>query len=282
MRIPLPVPNEPRDSTRAKDSAGVNCFLDREEDDGDWEVVKRPGTIFSSATAYPGQGLFNYEKQAVIISNDTLKVGPSNFPLGDDTWFVETAYPFGATVRRGGGAYYSIEEPNIGNDPINSPTYWSLTPAAHQYIVAIDPTQVWDLQASPYNQIGPQQGFRETTDHKYLVRYFSFTTADIARVVSSVSLAAAKASFLANLSGNDTIGYTLQDITTPLDIYGTEHTNKTTYTGTWSFVNYSGSDYAANSNIHVVETGPGAVNGDYGRDPSFKNGFYFKVTFTSI
>lgn len=72
MRIPLPSPNDCRDYLRTKDAWGTNCFLDREEDDGDWEVVKRPGQVLTSTGTSPGQGVFNSSNIPYKIVNDTF------------------------------------------------------------------------------------------------------------------------------------------------------------------------------------------------------------------
>lgn len=88
MRASLAVLNEPRDATREKDSAGVNCFL--EEELGVQLVVKRPGLVDAYATAGTiGQGIFIYPGATyepgvtvpVIFSlvNDVLYEG---IPLG--------------------------------------------------------------------------------------------------------------------------------------------------------------------------------------------------------
>ncbi len=59
MRASLAVLNDPRDATREKDSAGVNCFL--EEELGVQLAVKRPGLVDTYATVGTvGQGIFIY------------------------------------------------------------------------------------------------------------------------------------------------------------------------------------------------------------------------------
>lgn len=76
MRAPLIIPNEAREDSRAKDSWGVNCFLEREDAD---RAVKRPGltgTVDVVGSGTVGQGIFIWPNagnpQVISLWDDTL------------------------------------------------------------------------------------------------------------------------------------------------------------------------------------------------------------------
>jgi Phage stabilisation protein len=75
IRISLAIPNESRDETRAKDSWGKNCFL--EKDPTDLRVVSRPGTAALTGTPGAlGSGVWNYKDLLYQIVSGHLYQAP--------------------------------------------------------------------------------------------------------------------------------------------------------------------------------------------------------------
>lgn len=84
MRAPLIIPNEAREDSRAKDSWGVNCFLEREDAD---RAVKRPG--LTDTADFVGGGVGG----GVFIW--PLLTGPKIVLIFDDALFILETYSGG-------------------------------------------------------------------------------------------------------------------------------------------------------------------------------------------
>ena len=112
MRLPLAVLNDNRDSSRDKDSLGVNCFVEKEDE---LRSVKRPGLIQTIDATDPeavGQGIFidpsdPTDPKVVSLIDDLLLIYELDPEIGG-TWdweiSVDSGWDIGAVSPPSGVA----------------------------------------------------------------------------------------------------------------------------------------------------------------------------------
>ncbi len=110
MKVPLIIPNEAREDSRAKDSWGINCFLEREDAN---RAVKRPGLVSTvDGLGTVGQGVFIWPNgpEIVVVVDDQLLIVVNSVHIGDIV----------------SGYYAMVDDPSTTPGP--GDPYWSVTP----------------------------------------------------------------------------------------------------------------------------------------------------------